>query len=185
MDADFYCMHSELCKTLANDKRQMILGALRDDELSVGQLVERTGIPQANLSQHLSIMRSHGVVSTRRDGTRVIAVGTTVARALESAVDEATIAEGGASRSSSAPSSALRRGPAETRLFIRPGFRFRVIDGLITNFHLPGSTLLMLVAAYAGHERVLQAYAHAVQQRYRFFSYGDAMLVWPAPGVRS
>jgi len=121
----------------------------------------------------------------RRDGTRVIAVGTTVARALESAVDEATIAEGGASRSSSAPSSALRRGPAETRLFIRPGFRFRVIDGLITNFHLPGSTLLMLVAAYAGHERVLQAYAHAVQQRYRFFSYGDAMLVWPAPGVRS
>jgi len=71
MDADFYCMHSELCKTLANDKRQMILGALRDDELSVGQLVERTGIPQANLSQHLSIMRSHGVVRTRREGTHV------------------------------------------------------------------------------------------------------------------
>lgn len=71
MDADFYCMHSELCKTLANDKRQMILGALRADELSVGQLVERTGIQQANLSQHLSIMRSHGVVNTRRDGTRV------------------------------------------------------------------------------------------------------------------
>jgi ArsR family transcriptional regulator, virulence genes transcriptional regulator len=71
VDADFYCMHSELCKTLANDKRQMILGALRADELSVGQLVERTGIPQANLSQHLSIMRAHGVVRTRRDGTRV------------------------------------------------------------------------------------------------------------------
>jgi len=71
MDADFYCMHSELCKTLANDKRQMILGALRADELSVGQLVETTGIPQANLSQHLSIMRTHGVVRTRREGTRV------------------------------------------------------------------------------------------------------------------
>lgn len=71
MDAEFYCMHSELCKTLANDKRQMILGALRDDELSVGQLVERTGISQANLSQHLSIMRSHGVVRARRDGTHV------------------------------------------------------------------------------------------------------------------
>ena len=71
MDADFYCMHSELCKTLANDKRQMILGALRGDELSVGQLVDATGISQANLSQHLSIMRSHGVVNTRRDGTRV------------------------------------------------------------------------------------------------------------------
>ena len=71
MDADFYCMHSELCKTLANDKRQMILGALRADELSVGQLVEATGISQANLSQHLSIMRSHGVVNARRDGARV------------------------------------------------------------------------------------------------------------------
>ena len=71
MDADFYCMHSELCKTLANDKRQMILGALRSDELSVSQLVERTGIPQANLSQHLSIMRAHGVVRARREGTRV------------------------------------------------------------------------------------------------------------------
>ena len=71
MDAEFYCMHSELCKTLANDKRQMILGALRGDELSVGQLVERTGIPQVNLSQHLSIMRGRGVVNTRREGTRV------------------------------------------------------------------------------------------------------------------
>lgn len=71
MDADFYCMHSELCKTLANDKRQMILGALRSDELSVGQLVERTGIAQANLSQHLSIMRAHGVVRARREGTHV------------------------------------------------------------------------------------------------------------------
>ena len=71
MDAEFYCMHSELCKTLANDKRQMILGALRGDELSVGVLVERTGISQANLSQHLAIMRSHGVVRTRKEGTRV------------------------------------------------------------------------------------------------------------------
>ena len=71
MDAEFYCLHSELCKTLANDKRQMILGALRHDELSVSELVERTGISQANLSQHLSIMRSHGVVNTRREGTRV------------------------------------------------------------------------------------------------------------------
>jgi ArsR family transcriptional regulator len=71
LDDDFYCMHSELCKTLANDKRQMILGALRDDELSVGQLVDITGIPQANLSQHLSIMRARGVVRARRDGVHV------------------------------------------------------------------------------------------------------------------
>lgn len=70
MDADFYCLHSELCKTLANDKRQMILGALRDEELSVTQLIERTGIAQANISQHLSLMRTHGVVNVRRDGTR-------------------------------------------------------------------------------------------------------------------
>src|SRR5689334_17578050 len=71
MDRDFYCMHSELCKTLANDKRQMILGALRDGELSVGELSEKTGIPQANLSQHLATMRAHSVVRTRRDGARV------------------------------------------------------------------------------------------------------------------
>lgn len=71
MNHDFYCLHSELCKTLANDKRQMILGALRDGELSVTQLVERTGIAQANLSQHLSRMRAHDVVLARREGTRV------------------------------------------------------------------------------------------------------------------
>lgn len=71
MDSDFYCMHSELCKTLANDKRQMILGALRDGELSVSQLVETTGIAQPNLSQHLSRMRANGVVLTRREGTAI------------------------------------------------------------------------------------------------------------------
>jgi S-adenosylmethionine:tRNA ribosyltransferase-isomerase len=101
----------------------------------------------------------------RAAGGRVIAVGTTVARALES-----TLATG------------VARG--DTRLFIRPGFAFRAIDGLVTNFHLPGSTLLMLVAAFAGREAVLAAYGHAVAQRYRFFSYGDAMLVWPAPEAR-
>jgi ArsR family transcriptional regulator len=71
VDRDFFCMHSDLCKTLANDKRQMILAALRDGELSVGALAEATGIPQANLSQHLATMRSKGVVRTRRDGSRV------------------------------------------------------------------------------------------------------------------
>ena len=71
MDSDFYCMHSELCKTLANDKRQMILGALREGELSVGDLSLRTGIAQANLSQHLATMRAHGVVRTRREGSHI------------------------------------------------------------------------------------------------------------------
>jgi ArsR family transcriptional regulator len=71
MDREFFCMHSDLCKTLANEKRQMILGALRDGELSVGELAERTGIPQANLSQHLATMRAKGVVRTRREGSHV------------------------------------------------------------------------------------------------------------------
>jgi DNA-binding transcriptional ArsR family regulator len=71
VDRDFFCMHSDLCKTLANDKRQMILGALRDAELSVSELADATGIPQANLSQHLALMRSKGVVLTRRDGARI------------------------------------------------------------------------------------------------------------------
>ena len=103
------------------------------------------------------------VARTRRRGGRVVAVGTTTVRALESA------ARGGA----------LRPFEGETTLFIYPGFGFRVVDVLITNFHLPESSLLMLVAAFAGRERVLDAYRHAVAHRYRFFSYGDAMLVIP------
>lgn len=106
------------------------------------------------------------VQACRARGGRVVAVGTTVARALESAAADGSLS----------PSA------GDTRLFITPGFVFRVVDALVTNFHLPESTLLMLVAALAGREQVLAAYAHAVQQRYRFFSYGDAMLVWPADG---
>jgi len=92
-----------------------------------------------------------------------VAVGTTALRALESA---AALGEGG-----------LAAGAAETRLFIVPGYRFHVVDRLVTNFHLPRSTLLMLVAAFAGADTIRRAYAHAVAQRYRFFSYGDAMLL--------
>lgn len=98
----------------------------------------------------------------RRSGRPVIAVGTTTVRALESAAD----AEG-----------FVRAGTGWTELFIYPGYRFKVIDGLVTNFHLPRSTLLMLVCAFAGRENVLRAYAHAVAQRYRFYSYGDAMFI--------
>lgn len=110
------------------------------------------------------------IARTRAAGGRIVAVGTTVVRALESAALET--AEGDRERPV-APWS------GETRLFIRPPFRFRVIDALLTNFHLPESTLLMLVCAFAGREKVLAAYAHAVRQRYRFFSYGDAMFVTP------
>jgi S-adenosylmethionine:tRNA ribosyltransferase-isomerase len=96
-----------------------------------------------------------------------VAVGTTAVRALESA------ASGGA----------LAPFAGDTRLFITPGFRFRVVDALVTNFHLPESTLLMLVCAFAGRGRVLEAYRHAVAAGYRFFSYGDAMFVEPESAV--
>lgn len=105
---------------------------------------------------------------TREAGGRVIAVGTTVVRALESATrrDEAGRVE-------------LMPFSGETRLFILPGYRITTVDALVTNFHLPQSTLLMLVSAFAGKERVFAAYQHAVNARYRFFSYGDAMLLFP------
>ncbi len=103
----------------------------------------------------------------RARGGRVIAVGTTVVRALEAARGEQGEVEPFA---------------GETRIFIFPGYRITSVDGLITNFHLPESTLLMLVSAFAGREFVLSAYQHAVEQRYRFYSYGDAMLVWPESG---
>ena len=108
------------------------------------------------------------VAETRARGGRIIAVGTTVVRALESA------AGGGE----------LQPFIGDSSLFIVPGFRFRVVDAMLTNFHLPESTLLMLVSAFAGREAVLNAYRHAVQGRYRFFSYGDAMFIKPAPGAR-
>jgi S-adenosylmethionine:tRNA ribosyltransferase-isomerase len=102
------------------------------------------------------------IAATRVAGGRVIAVGTTSLRALESAGnDDGTVGAGG----------------AETDIFITPGYRFQVVDRLITNFHLPKSTLLMLVSAFAGHDAIRAAYAHAVAGRYRFFSYGDAMLL--------
>jgi S-adenosylmethionine:tRNA ribosyltransferase-isomerase len=100
---------------------------------------------------------ARAIARAQGEGRPVLAVGTTVVRTLEST--------GGAP------------GEGRTELFIRPGHRFRVVDRMLTNFHLPRSTLLMLVSALAGRERVLEAYAEAVQQRYRFYSYGDAMLI--------
>jgi S-adenosylmethionine:tRNA ribosyltransferase-isomerase len=108
------------------------------------------------------------VVATRARGGRVIAIGTTVVRALESAAGAGT----------------LQPFVGDSSLFIVPGFRFRVVDAMLTNFHLPESTLLMLVSAFAGREAVLAAYRHAVAGGYRFFSYGDAMFITPAAGIR-
>lgn len=101
------------------------------------------------------------IAQTKARGGRVLAVGTTTLRALESA------ARGGL----------LQAGASETEIFITPGFQFQVVDRLLTNFHLPKSTLMMLVSAFAGHGRVMALYRHAIAQRYRFFSYGDAMLL--------
>ncbi|MDE2350049.1 MAG: tRNA preQ1(34) S-adenosylmethionine ribosyltransferase-isomerase QueA [Gammaproteobacteria bacterium] len=108
------------------------------------------------------------IEQTRAAGGRVVAVGTTVVRALEAA------AAGGRPRP-------LR---GETRIFIKPGHRFRAVDAMVTNFHLPESTLLMLCAAFAGREALLDAYRHAVRASYRFFSYGDAMFITPRDGAR-
>ncbi len=121
-------------------------------------------------SQHIMHPESYEITSrlaalverVREDGGRVWAVGTTVLRALESAARE---------------DGTIRAGRAETRLMITPGYSFQVVDRLLTNFHLPRSTLLMLVSAFAGHELTIGAYRHAVAQRYRFYSYGDAMVI--------
>jgi S-adenosylmethionine:tRNA ribosyltransferase-isomerase len=123
----------------------------------------------ADLSEHrmhaeravVSAQVCEAIAATRARGGRVVAVGTTVVRSLESA------AAGGK----------LQPFAGETRLFITPGYRFEVVDALLTNFHLPESTLLMLVCAFGGYEAVLRAYRHAVAQRYHFFSYGDAMFL--------
>jgi len=103
------------------------------------------------------------VRATRARGGRVIAVGTTVVRALESAMRDGE----------------LQPFAGETQIFIFPGYRIRSVDAMVTNFHLPESTLLMLVSAFAGKDRIMAAYAHAVREQYRFFSYGDAMLLFP------
>jgi S-adenosylmethionine:tRNA ribosyltransferase-isomerase len=103
------------------------------------------------------------VADTREQGGRVVAVGTTCVRSLETASSHG----------------AIEPYQGDTRLFIKPGYQFRSVDAMITNFHLPQSTLLMLVAAFAGYDRIMQAYRHAIEKRYRFFSYGDAMFLTP------
>ena len=113
---------------------------------------ERFEVPQAAVD---------AIEDARSAGGRVLAAGTTALRALESA------ARGGR----------LEATAGETDLFVYPGYAFRVVDRLLTNFHLPKSSLLMLVAAFAGHMNIRRAYAHAIEHRYRFFSYGDAMLI--------
>ena len=105
---------------------------------------------------------AEAVGRARREGRRVVAVGTTTVRALESAAD---------------PDGAVSAGERWADLTILPGYRFRVVDALLTNFHLPRSSLLLLVSAFAGRARILEAYRHAIAAGYRFYSYGDTMLI--------
>ncbi len=156
-----------------------VLAGLHERNIAVASVTLHVGAGtfQPVRSENLAEHRMHSewfevpqatveaVAAAHAAGRRVVAVGTTTLRALESA------ALGGA----------LVAGARDTDIFITPGFRFRVVDRLVTNFHLPKSTLMMLVSAFAGHARVMALYRHAIAQRYRFFSYGDAMLLTAAP----
>ena len=157
---------------------EALLEALRERGVETGHVTLHVGagtfqpVRVDDLSEHrmhsewLSVgpQLVEQVRQARARGGRVVAVGTTVVRALESALQDGELApfEG------------------ETSIFILPGYRIRSVDALLTNFHLPESTLLMLVSAFAGRERMFAAYQHAIAERYRFFSYGDAMLLWAA-----
>jgi S-adenosylmethionine:tRNA ribosyltransferase-isomerase len=152
-----------------------LLDALRSRGAALARLTLHVGAGtfQPVRLQDLSRHEMHGerysvpreavetIAEARRRGGRVLAVGTTTLRALESAAADGE----------------LKPGSGETRLFILPGYRFRVVERLLTNFHLPRSTLLMLVSAFAGMDNVRRAYRHAIEHRYRFYSYGDAMLI--------
>ncbi len=126
-------------------------------------------VKETNIENHIMHSEVYKVDSsvndaisvTKKNGGRVIAVGTTVLRALESAYEN----------------NEVKKGYNETRIFIKPGFKFQIVDALFTNFHLPQSTLLMLVSAFAGHDFIKKAYNHAIKKEYRFFSYGDAMFI--------
>ena len=177
------------CERALSPSKAAPTAALHFDETLLAQLARR-GIASASLTLHVGAgtfqpVRSEtlaehqmhsewyevgeatvaAIARTRAAGGRIVAAGTTTLRALESA------AQGGS----------LVAGARETDIFITPGFEFRVVDRLITNFHLPKSTLLMLVSAFAGHAHARALYRHAIESGYRFFSYGDAMLLQATP----
>ncbi len=156
-----------------------VLAALRERGVGTAHVTLHVGagtfqpVRTENLAEHkmhsewfeVSADTVAAIDRTRAAGGRIVAVGTTTLRALESA----------------AVSGPLVAGSRDTDIFITPGFTFRAVDVLITNFHLPKSTLMMLVSAFAGYEHIMALYRHAIEQRYRFFSYGDAMLLARAP----
>jgi len=127
---------------------------VRTEDIREHDLGEENYIVEENTSEAIN--------SAKRDGRRVIAVGTTVVRTLESLAG---------------PTGEILYGRGKTDLLITPGFRFRVVDGIITNFHLPKSSLLFLVSAFGGYDLIKRAYRRAIEKEYRFYSYGDAMLI--------
>ena len=154
---------------------EALLAQLKKSDIEFGEVTLHVGagtfqpVRVENLDEHQMHSEWYGVSEalcqqvrdTKARGGRVVAVGTTSVRCLESA----------------ARSGSLQASEGETDIFIRPGYSFRVVEGLVTNFHLPESTLLMLVSAFAGKENIFRAYEEAIKERYRFFSYGDAMLM--------
>lgn len=155
---------------------QALFGELKERQINTGFLTLHVGlgtfrpVQTDRVEEHLmhsefftlSASLVERIEVTKQAGNKVVAVGTTVVRVLESQADN-----GGR----------LKAGSGETAIFIYPGYQFKVVDALITNFHLPRSTLLMLVSAFAGREFILESYAHAVKEQYRFFSFGDAMMI--------
>jgi S-adenosylmethionine:tRNA ribosyltransferase-isomerase len=139
---------------------------IHEDEIDQHQIhTERYEIPAAAAA---------AICKARRDGRPILAIGTTVVRALEDAAAKSAARHG---EKWDPAKSLVEPGPAEASIFIKPGHTFRVVNELLTNFHLPQSTLLILVSAFAGREFILQAYRHAVEARYRFYSYGDCMWI--------
>jgi S-adenosylmethionine:tRNA ribosyltransferase-isomerase len=163
-DDDMFARCAALGVAVANVTLHVGAGTfqpVRQDDLDAHRMhAEWVNVPRATVE---------AIQAAKARGGRVVAIGTTVVRSLE------TAASGGV----------LAPFEGETRIFIRPGYCFRVVDALLTNFHLPESTLIMLVSAFAGREAVLAAYRHAVQERYRFYSYGDAMWVTPVTASRA
>jgi S-adenosylmethionine:tRNA ribosyltransferase-isomerase len=160
-----------------------ILASIRENGIEIAELTLHVGLGTfqpvhvENVEEHKLHRESYSIseVAARQinraldDKRRVVAVGTTTVRTLEFAASQNAL--------SAAGMATVNAGPGEADIFIYPGFNFRVVSALLTNFHLPKSTLLMLVSAFAGKESVLKAYAHAVEEKYRFFSYGDCMFV--------
>ena len=139
---------------------------IHEEEIEQHQIhSERYEIPEAS---------AVAICKARREGRPILAVGTTVVRALEDAAEKSALRHG---EKWDPANSLVEPGSAEAGIFIKPGHAFRAVNQLVTNFHLPQSTLLILVSAFAGRELILQAYRHAVSAQYRFYSYGDCMWI--------